>query len=140
MKDIRDSGGIHLTLDFGNNKKHDVIAIHMIQFIIGYCKDNDLLCGRKGCHSLSMKGLCRDCDVKPDDGDNTCIDQELICSFHLMQNIVGKTKEVLELYSFLPINNCFHNFSFGGCERSIYGATSAEILHAVLLELYEYIE
>lgn len=47
MKKICDNGGMKLTLDFGNNKKHDVILIHVIQFIIGHCKGNDLLCGRK---------------------------------------------------------------------------------------------
>ena len=68
---------------FGNNKTHDVIAIPVVQFIIGDCKGNDLLCDRKGGHSLNMKGLCRDCNVSPDDDDNTCIDKELICSFHM---------------------------------------------------------
>ena len=30
MKDIRDSGGIHLTLDFGTGLKHDAITIPII--------------------------------------------------------------------------------------------------------------
>ena len=34
---------------------------------------------------------------------------------------------------------CFHGISFSGCERNVYGATPAEILHAVLLGLCEYI-
>ena len=46
-----------------------VIAIPVIQFIIGDCKGNDLLCGRKGGHHLNMKGLCRDCNIAPKDGD-----------------------------------------------------------------------
>ena len=37
-KGIRANGGIHTTLDFGNDMKHDVIAIPVIQFIIGDCK------------------------------------------------------------------------------------------------------
>ena len=139
MRLIRESGGIKLTLDFGNDNTHDVIAIPVVQFIIGDCKGNDLLCGRKGGHGLTMKGLCRDCDVSPDNGDNTCIDTELICSFHRKENIEGKETDELNQWSFLPINNCFHNISFGGCDRNIYGATPAEILHAVLLGLCEYI-
>ena len=74
MKEIRENGGLKLSLNFGGTKKYDVIAIPVIQFIIGDCKGNDLLCGRKGGHSLLMNGLCRDCDVKPEFGDETCID------------------------------------------------------------------
>ena len=47
MKEICDNGGIRLTLDIGSGKLHDVIAIPVIQLIIGDCKGNDLLCGRK---------------------------------------------------------------------------------------------
>ena len=48
MRVIRESGVINITLDFGNNKTHDVIAIPVVQFIISDCKGNDLICGRKG--------------------------------------------------------------------------------------------
>ena len=50
-----------------------------------------------------------------------------------------KTEEELNEYSFLPISNSFHKLSFGGCRRNIYGATPAEVLHAVLLGLCDYI-
>ena len=86
-----------------------------------------------------MKGLCRDCDVTPKDGDDTCIDRPLLCKFLTKNDVVGKSKDELNDYSFLPIKNCFHGISFGGCERNVYGATPAEILHAVLLGLCEYI-
>lgn len=76
--------------------------------------------------------------MKPDNSDNICIDQQLVCSFHLKQNIVGKSKEELDLYYFLPINKYFQNLSSGGYERSIYGATSGTILHTLLLGLCEY--
>ena len=46
MYDIRKSGCIRLTLDFGVNRIHEVIAIPIIQFIIEYCKGNDFVCGR----------------------------------------------------------------------------------------------
>ena len=78
MKQIRECGGIKLTLDFGKDGTHEVIAIPVIQYIIGDCKGNDTLCGRKGGHSLGMKGLCQDCNITPDDGDNTCIGGPLI--------------------------------------------------------------
>lgn len=42
------------------------------------------------------------------------------------------------MYSFLLINNFFHNLIFGGYERSVYGASPAERL-VVLLGLCEFI-
>ena len=97
------------------------------------------MCGRKGGCSNNMKGLCRDCDMKPSDGDDTCIGEDLLFKFHNLGNVAGKTKEQLDEYSFLPINNCFHNISLGGCGRKIYGAPPTEILHAVLLGICKYI-
>ena len=73
--------------------KHDVIATRFIQFIIGDCKGNDLLCGQKGGHSLQMNGLCRDCDIHPLDGDNICTGYNLIRSFRQIANIIGKTTD-----------------------------------------------
>ena len=54
MKDIRESGGLKLTLNFGIHDTHDVIAVPVIQFIIGDCKGNDIFYGRKGGDLLSM--------------------------------------------------------------------------------------
>ena len=139
MKDIYDAGGIRLTLDFGKDRCYDVVAIPVIQYIIGDCKGNDVLCGRKGGHSLSMGGLCRDCDISPQYGDDVCLDTPLRCNFICKDNVVGKSKEELERLSFIPIKNCFHSLSFGGCSRNIYGGTPAEMLHAVLLGLCDYI-
>ena len=48
MHHIREPCGIRLTLDFGEGIFHQVIAILVIQFIIGDCKRNDMLCGMKG--------------------------------------------------------------------------------------------
>ena len=139
MKLIYDRGGVQLTLDFGCDKIHNVIALPVTQFIIGDCKGNDVLCGRKGGHSLNMKGLCRDCTISPIDGDDVCLGTPLKCRFITIEDVLDKSPEELEEYSFLPINNCFNHISFGGCNRNIYGATPAEILHAVLLGLCEYI-
>ena len=70
--------GVKPILDFGTYGKHEVIAIPFIQFIIGDCKGNDTLCSRKGGHALNMKGLCRDCNISPENGDDTCIDRPLL--------------------------------------------------------------
>ena len=75
MKQICDSGGIRLTVNFSPTKRYNVIAILVIQFTIGDCKGNDLLCGRKGGHSLNINELCGDCDIKPCDDDSICIDR-----------------------------------------------------------------
>ena len=96
MKDIRDSGGLKLTLDFGEHGRHDVIAIPVIQFIIGDCKGNDTLCGRKGGHSLNMNGLCRDCTISPMDGDNTYIGAPLKCKYINVSDIAGQTDDHIE--------------------------------------------
>ena len=86
-----------------------------------------------------MKGLCRDCNVTPDNGNNTCIDTPLLCQHITKNDVEGKSKEVLDNISFIPIHNCFSEISFGGDPRGIYGGTPAEILHAVLLGLCDYI-
>ncbi len=101
MKQIRDCGGIKLTLNFGNDGKHEVIAIPVIQYIIGDCKGNDTLCGRKGGHSLQMNGLCRDCNIHPSEGDNTCINEPLLCRYITKGDIEGKTKDELDAFHFI---------------------------------------
>ena len=98
MKFIRDSGGIKLTLDFGKHGQHEVIALPVIQYIIGDCKGNDTLCGRKGGHALTMNGLCRDCNVTPGNGDNTCIDAPLLCQYITKNNVEGKTNNKKNKY------------------------------------------
>ena len=139
MKDIHDSGGVKLNLDFGNGKVYEVIAIPVIQYIIGDCRGNDLLCGRMGSHSIQMGGLCRDCNVSPRNGDDVCMDTQLHCRFRQLSDVIDKNKEELSAMSLLPIDNCFFHLSFGGCSRNIYGATPPEILHVFELGLCDYI-
>ena len=115
MKDIRDKWGVYMTLDFEENMKLDVITIPFIQFIIGDCKYNDLLCGCKGGRWLLINGLYRDYDTIPSDDDTTCVEREHICVSHKRANIIGKTKDELDNYSFVPINNDFNHLSCGGC-------------------------
>ena len=81
-EEIRVNSEIYITLDFGNDMKHDVIAIPIIQFFIGDRARSNLSCGWYGGHSLQMNGLCRDCDIHPLDGDTTRIGHDLTCSFH----------------------------------------------------------
>ena len=52
-----------------------------------------MLCGRMGGNALQMKGLCRDCDISPNDRDDLCIGKELKCRFHTKEAIVGKYRE-----------------------------------------------
>ena len=119
MKYIHDCGGIQLTLDFGKYGTQEVIAIPIIQYIIGDCKGNDTLCGRKGGHSLSMKGLCCDCNIAPDNDDDTFIDGPLLCNSTTKDDVEGKVKEELDNISFIPIHNCFSELSFGGDNKGI---------------------
>ena len=138
FKEIQDAGGILLDLEF-DGKKTRVRAVPVIAFIIGDCKGNDLLCLRKGGHHVKMKGLCRDCNISPDDGDETCIEGPLICQFLKKSDVTGKTEEELAEISFLYGTNCFHSLDFGGGNHNICSATPAELLHAVELGLCEYI-
>ena len=135
MKNIRDSGGLKLTLDFGDHGTLDMIDIPVIQFIIGDCKDKYILYGRKGSHSLNKKGLCRDCNISRAYEDNTYIGSALKCDYITINEIVGQKKDHIEKYSFLPINTCFTNISFGGCLRDLYGGIPADKLHAIILGL-----
>ena len=64
---------------------------------------------------------------------------DLKCNYTTVNGIVGKIKEHIKIFSFLPINNCFTHLSFDEYPRSIYGRAPAKILHAVLFELCEYI-
>ena len=100
MKYVCDNRGIRLTLYFSSDRINDIIAIPVIQFIIGDCKGNNLLCGRQDEYSINMKGLCRDYMVKPSDGDDTWIGEYLLFTFYNLCNVVVKTKEQLDEYSF----------------------------------------
>ena len=148
FKGIYDSGGMKVRIDLSkcNGVNKEYVILPVIQFIIGDCKGNDLLCGRMAGHSLMMKGGCRDCDISPNNLDDipSCNNDNSAefsspCKFHDKSSIVGKTALELKSMSFLDIHNAFSSISFGGCDRSIWGATPLEILHAVQLGLCEYV-
>jgi hypothetical protein len=138
FKSIHDEGGLSLDLNI-DGKVTSCRAVPVIQFIIGDCKGNDLLCGRMGGHHLHMKGLCRDCDISPMEGDDTAIGTPLKCNWHTIETIHNKSAEEKADLSFLPIRNAFVELPFGGCLRSIWGATPLEVLHAIELGLCEYV-
>ena len=140
LKEMYESGGIRMTLDFGNGKKHDVIGIPVVQFIIGDAKGNDVLCLRKPCYTKQVKMLCRDCTISPHDASKVTVDEPLICDFITKDFVTSKSKEELESEtSFYFIDNFFNELSFGQCERGIYGNTPVEMLHSVLLGICDYI-
>ena len=64
-----------------------------------------------------MKGMCRDCNIAPNLGDETCTGGPLLCQFLKKSDIENKTKEELAEISFLKANNCFNQISFGGSEH-----------------------
>ena len=143
FKQIHDCGGMKVNLDFrhcGGENLGEYILIPVIQYIIGDCKGNDLLCGRMSGHSLKMKGACRDCFISPESLDYLPKDNEnLVCTFIQKENLEGKDSAYLKSKSFLDVHNAFSHLSFGGCKRGIWGATPVEILHAVQLGLCEYL-
>ena len=108
-----------LTLDFGKHGRHDGIAVHVIKFSICNCKGNNLPCVRKSGHSLDMNRLFCDCNIPPVDEDNTYIGSNLKCDYIIINDIIDKTKEHIESFSFLAINTCFMHLYFSGCPRSI---------------------
>ena len=112
FKTIRDNGGLRVNLELDGRKTYDVNLIPVIQFIIGDCKGNDLLCGRMSGHSLKMKGLCRDCNITPDEGDDICLNTPLKCEFHTKHTIEGKSQEELARMSFMNIRNAFSALCF----------------------------
>ena len=129
---IHKKGGMKIMLDFGNGKVHKVIAKPAIQFIIGDCKGHDLLCGRKGGHSIATPGLCRDCDIKTVDAGNP----DVPCTFRTVASMLGKDKAYMDSISFNHLKrNCFDTLPFGASIHGIYGGTPVEILHSILLGL-----
>ena len=54
-------------------------------------------------HMLQIKGICRECDIFPNEGDVLCIGEQLKCQFHIKDTIVGKSQEELDHFSLFPI-------------------------------------
>ena len=140
LKYIHDNGGIYCSLNIPGFESKDVYLVPFIQFVIGDCKGNDALCGRKASHSLQMNCLSRDCNVLSENATDTCCDIiGLDCHFFTSKDFVNKSKDDLKKISFHPLNNCFLALPFGGCSRNIWGSTPIELLHGVELGLCNYI-
>ena len=102
-REVQEVGGMTMDI-FIDGKKTTVKAFPVISFIIEDCKHNDHLCLRKGGHHPKMKGMCRDCNIAPNLGDETCIGGPLLCQFLKKSDIENKLAEI----SFLKANNCFN--------------------------------
>ena len=85
LKEIYRGGGIEVNIDLQDS--NEIKFLSVIQFIIGDCKENCLLCGWKGTHSLDTPWLCRDCDIPSQKSD----DCKHPCKFTTTNDIEGKS-------------------------------------------------
>ena len=141
FKMISDNGGVRLSLDFGNGDKYDnLVALPVIQFIIGDCEGHDSLCGRKKGHTRKSLGLCRDCNIKTnEEPSNPNIGRRLTCTWNTVQNMTENDgARAKELSFYHPNTSAFLDLSFGGCRRGVFGNTPPEILHQIKLGIIVY--
>ena len=98
-----------------------------VQFIIGDCKSQDMLCGRYGSHNCYS--ICRDCDCTFQNSD----DPNVICtplkSSHINDLIDNDNTAALKKLYFHIHDNAFRKVCFGGDEYIINGTTPPERLH-----------
>ena len=129
LKSIYDNGGLRVNIDFQDSKglREDIIIVPVIQYIIGDCKGNDVLCGRKGTHHLGSPWLCRDCNCPSNQASNPTFQ----CRPISMNDIKNATEQELTDMSHYLIDNAFWDLPFGGCPLSIHGNSPAEFLHNV---------
>jgi hypothetical protein len=127
LKDLKkiQTEGFPWTLDLGGQCKHNVILKMPLQFVIGDCEGHDKLLGRFKGHTMNLKGLCRDCDVPTQDGD----DVEWLCNFIQEETMQNLDQEELRGLSFHKIVNGFTGVSVGGCPRGIWTLFNPELLH-----------
>ena len=134
MVRIQEGGGIEMTLTIGD-KSFTGTAKLPVQFVIGDCKGNDILCGRYGSHGEKVKHLVRDCDIQCEDADNP----DHVCRYFTEAEVQGWTVAQCKEMSFHKIRNAFWNVSFGGDEYGIYGSTPPEPLHVFQMGLCVYL-
>ncbi len=134
MVRIQECGGIEMTLTIGD-KSFSGTAKVPVQFVIGDCKGNDILCGRYGSHGEKVMHLVRDCDILFEDAD----DPDHVCRYFTEAEVQGWTVAECKEMSFHKIRNAFWNVNFGGDEYGIYGSTPPEPLHVFQMGLCVYL-
>jgi hypothetical protein len=124
LKKIQDDG-FPWTLDFGGERKHNVVLKMPLQFVIGDCEGHDKLVGRFKGHTMNIKGLCRDCDISTEHSD----DVDWLCNYFEEEYMQGLTEDELCQKSFHNIKNGFDGVSVGGCPRGLRTLFNPEMLH-----------
>ena len=104
---------LDLTVDFDGNGIQNVIVILVMQHNIGGCKGNYALCGRNDCYFLRTEGLYCDYNISPTGSDNACMEIPLKYKFLTMKVVVGKSKDKVEVDSFLSFKTISLNYSLG---------------------------
>lgn len=124
--DLQEKGGFKWEFEIGG-KLCEARCKVPVQFIIGDCKSQDMLCGRYGSHNCHS--ICRDCDCTFQESD----DPNVICtplkSSHINDLIDNDNTDALQKLSFHTHDNAFRKVCFGGDEYGINGATPPELLH-----------
>ena len=110
-----------------NGNVYDATCKVPVQFIIGDCKSQDVLCGRYGSHNCHS--ICRDCDCTFEDSDNPYIQCSPLKSSSINALIENGNMDALKIISFHIHENAFNSVCFGGDEYGINGATPPELLH-----------
>lgn len=132
---IQQNGGIEMTLSIGNKKSFTGTAKVPVQFVIGDCKGNDILCSRYGSHGERVRHLVWDCDVLFEDSDNP----DHVCRYFTEGEVQGWDNAQCKEMLFHKIRNAFWDIDFGGDEYGIYGATPPEPLHVFQMGLCVYL-
>ena len=131
---IQQNGGIEMTLKIGEKSIHCTAKVP-VQFIIGDCKGDDILCGRYGSHGERVRHLVRDCDILTLESD----DPDHVCRFFTSTEVQGWSHAQCKNFSFHKIHNAFWNVDFGGDPYGIYGSTPPEPLHVFQMGLCVYL-
>ena len=131
---IQQEGGLPLSFNIAGRPISGVAKIP-IQFVIGDCKGNDILCGRYGSHGEKVKHLVRDCDILTEDAD----DPYHLCTPFSQLQVQSWNKRECNDMSFHHIRNAFWDVNFGGNTEGIYGSTPPEPLHVFQMGLCVYL-
>ena len=124
--DLQKKGGFKWEFNLNGNV-YDATCKVPVQFVIGDCKSQDVLCGRYGSHNCHS--ICRDCDCTFDDSDDPYIQCMPLKSSDINDLIENDNTDALKILSFHHHENAFNSVCFGGDEYGINGVTPPELLH-----------